>query len=111
MSSNQRSYALGATQLVVAPGATNALLVSPAPGEVSHGIKYISGGSLEILAPPLSYDGYAPGSTWTGASLVALLGRGYLMGTSEADNIDGPARYYLMATGATAIAHKLISYS
>jgi hypothetical protein len=110
MARESQSCAIGATNYVVAPGATLAFLVTPVAGEVSHALKYVSGGSLEIVQAPLGTNGFAPGSTWAGASLVNLGGKGYLMGITEAVNIDGPARYYLMATGATAICAKLISY-
>lgn len=105
------TYALGATQFFIPAGATNALLVLPEWGEVSHTIKWVSGGSLEIQHPPLG-PSYAAGQTWMGASLAALgTGNGWILGTTEADNVNGPARYYLMATGSTAVAYKLIAYS
>ncbi len=91
---------LGATQLVIAPGATNAILVSAVPGEVASLIKYSTGGSLEIVQAPY-------GASYTGASLVPLIGTGYLMGVSEVISLTGPARYYLIATGATTTVMNL----
>lgn len=107
------TYGLGATQFIVAPGATLALLVTAEAWECGSGIKYFTGGSLEIQpAPPYQGGfGYSGGATWAGASLVNLIGKGYLMGTTEAISISGPARYYLMATGATVTCFKLVSYS
>lgn len=93
--------AFGQSALVtVGTGATLAFLVNPIAGEVSSILKYFSGGSLEIVPAPL-------GTTALGGSLVALEGTGYLMGTSEALNIAGPARYYLIAKGATTLAYLL----
>jgi hypothetical protein len=90
----------GATKLIVPPGGTLAVLVDAWAGECSGVLKYFSGGSLEICGVP-------PGVTYTGASLGALAGMGYLMGTSESINDTGSARFYLVATGATAIAYCL----
>lgn len=108
--------ALGGTQLVVGPGATLALLVTPEPGEVGSGIKVLSGGSLAIFSTPYAQAnsylyGISLGSTWAGASLVALnTAGGYVLGSGEAVNIQGPAKYYLMAMGATTIVTKLVAY-
>lgn len=96
-SSNDSIFGLGATQVIVPPGATNAVLVLNVPREIANTLKYLSGGSLEI-------HGTINGSTMVGASLAPLIGHGYILGTSEAINIAGPARFYLMATGATAVA-------
>ncbi len=106
------SYALGATQFVVAPGNTLAFFVTPEVGEASHSLSVLSGGSLEIQRPPLTYQGYDPGATWLGASLAGfVLGSGQPVAYGAAYNIDGPAKYYLMATGATTTVVKLISYT
>lgn len=81
-------------RLVVGPGATLALLVTPQAGQVSQTLKYFSGGSAEIVQA-------GAGLTATGTTLVNLAGTGYLLGTTEAINISGPARYYIIATGST----------
>lgn len=93
-------------KVTVAPGATLALLVEPIGGQLSYLLKYASGGSLELIQAPqgMSFGG---ATTWAGASLAALIGTGYLMGTTEAVNLDGPVRYYLMATGATTICYSI----
>jgi hypothetical protein len=96
-SSSDAVFGLGATQVIVPPGATNAVLVVNVPREIANTVKYLSGGSLEI-------HGTINGSTMAGASLAPLIGAGYLLGTTEAINIAGPARFYLMATGSTAVA-------
>lgn len=89
---------LGSTRVIVPPGATLAVVVNPVAGGCNQRLKYLSGGSLEIFNCPV-------GTTAPGGSLVALAtAGGYLMSTTEIVEIDGPARYYLMATGATAIA-------
>lgn len=88
------------TMMVIPVGATAAVLIQPVSGEASSGIKYYSGGTLEIHQAPR-------GTTYTGAELIALAGTGYLMGASEAINFDGGVRYYLMATGATVVAYNI----
>lgn len=74
-------------------GASLALLVQGAPGEGSSTVKYFSGGSLEIIGIPV------------GTTTVPTAGTGYLFGNGEVVNIAGAARYWLVATGATAIAY------
>lgn len=88
------------TIIAVPAGATNSVLVSEQAGEVGGVLKYVSGGSLEILNCPV-------GTTLSGGSLQALAGTGYLLGTAESINFAGAARFYLCATGATAVAHLL----
>lgn len=96
-SSSDAIFGLGATQVIVPPGATLAVLVLNVPREQASTLKILSGGgSLEI-------HGTINGSTMAGSSLAPLIGRGYLLGASEVLNIDGPARFYLMATGATMV--------
>lgn len=90
----------GATKFIIPPGGTNAILVDAWAGECSGILKYFSGGSLEICGVPA-------GQTFAGASLGALPGTGYLLGTTEAVNDTGSARFYLVASGATTIAYCL----
>lgn len=59
-------------------------------GVNSQILKYYSGGSLLVYGT-------------TAAAAGASTGFAYLMGTSEALNIGGPAQYYLTATGATVV--------
>lgn len=91
---------VSSTNIIVPPGATMAVLINQIAGEISSGIKYFSGGSLEIFNCPV-------GSSLTNAQLVARQGHGYLFGTAEALNFDGAVRYYLMATGSTVVAFSL----
>ena len=91
---------LGVTQIIVGPGATNAVFINLQPRQVSTLVKYVTGGSMEIHSANI-----LTGSTLSGASLAPLIGLGYLFGTTEAINFNGPTRFYLMATGATATAH------
>ena len=93
-------YGFAPVQITVPAGGTNAILVTPVAGMVAGTIKIISGSSLEILQCPV-------GTTLTGATLATMQGTGYLLGTSEVFNYGGAARYYLCATGATAVAHLL----
>lgn len=78
----------------VPAGASLAVLVQAAPGEITSSVKYFSGGSLEII-----------GCVGPGLTGVPTPGSGYLLGTAEVMNIDGAARYFLVATGATAVAY------
>lgn len=78
---------------IPATGAS-ALLVTSAPGEVSGFIKYFGGGSCEIIGAP------GPGLTF-----APTVGTGYLLGAAEVVQINGPARYYLAATGGTATVY------
>ena len=97
-SSSDSIFGVGATQVIVPPGATNAVLVLNIPRETASTVKILSGGgSLEI-------HGTLNGSTMAGASLAPLIGTGYMLGATETVNVDGPARFYLMATGATMVA-------
>lgn len=96
-SSSTDIFGLGTTQIVVAPGATNARWIDFGERVTSLQVKYFSGGTLEIVGSPA-------GGTMPGASLAGLPGTQYIMGTSEVQSIDGPCRFYLMATGSTTIA-------
>lgn len=87
---------------LIAVGISAAFLVIENSKQVSGTIKYFTGGSLEIV-------GITSGFTATGTSLI-MSGLGYLLGTSEAVNYSGPARYYLAATGSTATAYLLTGY-
>jgi hypothetical protein len=110
-------YGIIGEKLTIAPGATNALFMPGYPGELASIVKYVSGGSLEVVgAPPgASLPNFAGasyvGSTWLGLSLVPFIGNGYLLGSTEILNITGPARYYLMATGSTVIAMHFVGRS
>ena len=53
---------------------------------VSVTVKYLSGGTLEILG-----------------TSAQTAGTGYLMGTSEALTFGGPTAFFLSSTGATSI--------
>jgi hypothetical protein len=87
------------SRVVIAPGATNSRLIQPIAGEISSGLKYFSGGSLEIVQAPL-------GTTLSGTQLIATSADNkYLISNGEVLNFDGGVRYYLMATGATTIAY------
>jgi hypothetical protein len=78
---------------IPATGAS-ARLIEPVPGEVRGYIKYFGGGSCEIIGTP------GPGLT-----AAPTLGTGYLLGAGEVVPINGPARYYLAATTASATVY------
>ena len=96
-SSSSDIFGLGTTQVVIAPGETNARWIDFGSLVTSVQVKYFSGGTLEIIGSPA-------GGTMPGASLAGLPGTQYIMGTTEVQSFDGPVRFYLMASGSTAIA-------
>lgn len=99
--SSENIMGFGSSQLIVAPGATNALLVFPAAGQNYTRLKYGSGGSLEIIGVP-------DGVTLTAAQLVSASGNHYLVGTTEVIDIPKSApRFYLSALSATTIVFYL----
>jgi hypothetical protein len=98
--SDLRVNGLFGSKITIPVGATAALCIGSTGGQMANILKYFSGGSLEIINCP-------PGATLTGAQLIAAQGTGYLFGSNEAVSWDGPARFYLMATGATVIAYGL----
>lgn len=87
-------HAFGTTTITLA--ATGTLLIPEEAGQVSGTVKYLSGGSLEIV-------GVGVGITYTGTSLSSLPGKGYFLDISETINFEGPVRYYLVATGSPAV--------
>ena len=117
VSSSDDIFALYPQRYTIGVGATLAQWIDILPAEKSLTVKYLSGGTLEIL-PALSGASliaaavagasqgvgfYQPtaGTTQTPAMLAALSGTGYLMGTSEVLTVDGAPRIYLSATGIT----------
>jgi hypothetical protein len=103
-SSYDSVFALGATRVIVPVGATLAVLMTPVAGQNSILLKYFSGGTCEIIGCTL-------GQTLSAADLSSASGSGYLLGSSEILQIDGPARYYLSSTGATTTLMLLIGKS
>lgn len=112
-SSSDDLFALFGARYTIGSTSANALFVDILPGQKSITVKYLSGGTLEILpaSTGMSLVGggsqsfwspnFTSGSTQTLAMLQALSGTGYLMGTSEVLNFDGAPRFYLSAIGAT----------
>ncbi len=90
MASQEDVFGLVTQQVVVGVGGTLYVGVTGGVGVNSQVLKYFSGGSCTIYGETVSA---------AGASTL----NGYLMSTSEALNIGGPASYYLVATGATTI--------
>lgn len=84
---------IGATKVIV--GLSQIIRVTAGNYQCAETFKYFSGGSLEFVEPVLSGASTAAASGW---------GTGYLLGTNEAINIEGPAAFYLAATGATVTA-------
>lgn len=84
----------------------DALFLQGNGGQCAWNIKYITGGSLLMI-------GWYTGATLAGATLDAQRAAGhyYLFGTSEALALDGPTRFYLLATGATVTFSYIRAYS
>lgn len=97
-------YSFGTTNLAVPPGATAALLVKPFDSQVSMSLKYVSGGSLELFNA-------SQNATTAGAAFTGTLATGYLFATTEVLNVTGAPKYYLAATGATAVAALVVGLS
>lgn len=100
MSGQRDVYSMGATRYSV--GTSQILRLAPLPGAAMSVLKYISGGSLEIVNPVLSGASTAAASGW---------GAGYLMGTTETMPIYGPAVFYLAASGATCVVALATGFS
>lgn len=90
----------GATQIAI--GISQVLRVQGAAYQETVSLKYLSGGSLEIVPPQLSGSSTAAGNAW---------GKGYLVGSSEVIAWRGGAAMYFAATGATAVVQQLIGYT
>lgn len=100
-SSSDQIFGITTSILTVPPGATNAVLITPGPYVTATLIKYASGGSVSIFGNPFQVSGVS--SVITGTSLVTGFSGSYLLGASEALSIDGPAQFYVAATGTTAL--------
>lgn len=99
-SSMDSIFALGTTQIIVPPGATQAVLLTGIAAQNSMLLKYGSGGTLYIL-------GVSEGVTLTAAELVTNASSHYLVGASETLSIDGPARFYLLSLSATTTVYSI----
>lgn len=95
-SSNDSIFSLQTDRINVGLGATLAVLYDQTATQNSILLKYFSGGTLEII-------GVSFGVTLTAAQMATASGTGYVVGTTEILSIDGPARFYLMSTGATTV--------
>lgn len=86
---------VGATRLVI--GQSQILRVIAPPNAVSSHLKYVSGGSLEIVQPAFSGASTSTAGGW---------GTGYVLGTTEVFQELGPATFYLSCgvAGATTTA-------
>lgn len=96
VSSNDDIFGVNPFRIFVPVGATAAYFMDSVAGEKAITIKYVSGGTLEILEA-------VNGTTMSGTTLLAVSGTGYLMGNSEVITFDGPTRMYLSCLGATTL--------
>lgn len=95
---------IGATRIAV--GLSTIIKVTCTSSyQFANSLKWLSGGSLEIVQPQFS------GSSTQAGSASLGWGSGYILGTSEVFNVGGPATFYLAATGATAVAAFAIGYT
>ncbi len=96
MSQYTDTFQLGATNLVIGTGITQVAQIFPGRG--------VNGGFFKI----------APGSGGT-LALVQGLGSshssGYILGASEVVSFQGPATFFLAASGATATVSFVLSYN
>lgn len=88
----------GATQINV--GLSAIIKVAPSANQYGTQLRVGSGGSLEIVQTPIALTG----SSATG------WGTGFLV-TGTVSMINGPAAYYLAATGATVTVQILNGYT
>ncbi len=98
-SSQQFQYGFGATQVNVGIGGAANVRITPPLYANGMFLKYGSGGSLAIVSNGLSGSPGASGSL------------GYVLGTTEVMNIDGPACFFLAAVGTTSVAQIAFKYS
>lgn len=99
---DQKVYCYGTTQIHIGPGATLAHLVNPMPGQRCMTIRYASGGTLMDLV------GFPYGATGlTVDQLVTAQNKSYRVDVSATGtfHVRGPARFYLMCQGATALVN------
>lgn len=93
---------VGATRIAV--GLSAIIKISPYSNAIMTQLKYISGGSCEVVNVPVALTG----------SSAAGWGAGFLMPSNDASMfvpINGPATFYLAASGSTSIIGMLTSYS
>ncbi len=94
MATQYEASVIGATHVVV--GLSMTVAIYPTIYCFAQNLKILSGGgTLEIITPGTTLG---PGTGATG------WGTGYPIGANEVISWDGPARFYLAATGATMIA-------
>jgi hypothetical protein len=91
-SSNQFSYLYGQTNITIGTGLTVQVFPPRTCNAVVFG--WQSGGSLAIVN-----------------SIGATAGTGFVLTTTERMSCDGPAGFFLAASGATAVAGVLFKYS
>lgn len=98
------TWGVGATRIAL--NVETALWCQPVPGQLSTTLKFISGGSLEILASGYGQSniGFFQATTLTAAGLTAATSTGYQFSAAEVVKLGGPAYFYLNARGATCVA-------
>ncbi len=100
MSTQLYMTGLGATQISV--GLSQVIRFKMGDYQTVSAIKILSGGSLEVVPPQFSGSSTAAGNAWT---------KGYLVGASEVIAINGPAVFYLAASGSTVVVQALVGYT
>lgn len=100
MSTQMYMSGLGATRIAV--GLSQVLRLSMGDYQTVSAFKIVSGGTLEIVKPQFSGTSTAAGAAW---------GTGYPLGATEVVAVNGPAVYYLAASGATVVVGAMIGYT
>lgn len=93
MRAQNDTFVIGGTRIALGLSLTP-LLITPPVGSADGFLKWISGGSLEIVSNNI------PGASIAGQTVAAI---GYIVGTTEVVNLNGPASFYVMAAGATSV--------
>lgn len=97
MATQSDVYSAGSTRISV--GLSAIIKVTPLQYQQLSQLKIFSGGgTLEVVPTPIALSG----------SSAAGWGLGYPVGASEVVTMNGPAVFYLAATGATMVAALLV---
>lgn len=108
MAQEQRIFGFAVTLIAVPATAASAMPILPMNNQSNVMIQYVSGGSMELFNMAAGASVSSPPAS--GSSVV--LAAGYLFAAAEkVGPYQGGPRFYLAATGATAVARLLIGLS
>lgn len=100
MSRQEDVFSFGITRLSIGLSAIVEVTLKTIPGSISVQFKQFSGMTLEIVSGVSS-----------GSDPALHRGSGYPITANEIISIGGPATFYLLATGSTAVVPLLIGKS